>query len=176
MKRLLLLVIAGMLLATPALANKSAATSPTLLIKSPKTISITTPNCVGFRINNTATAACTQEYYSWIVQRNATITEIQIQVVDPAAGMAGHCQLELYVEEGSDAWTTRLNDTDYYVDVTAGSTAGSSARYNVDIDVTRGQFIGFYFNNVATILGSTCQNNGSDDPQVVLRVYGEYTD
>jgi hypothetical protein len=176
MKRLLLLILAGMFLTTPALANKSASTSPTLLTKTKWSISIIAPNCAPFRVNSAQTAACSQQYYSWLVQRNATITELQIMVADTAEGMSGHCQLELFVENGADVWDVRLTDVDYYINATPAAGDGSSARYNMDVDVTRGQYIGFHFNNYAGILGSTCHSDGGEDPQLNIYVYGEYTD
>ena len=182
MKRLsfALLILSAFLFATPAVAQTTRVLLKATHIN--QTITNIYPYCMPFDTDFYVPNYCGWQYANWIVARNATITEIEVLVLENTGDMAGDCSIQLWTDDGTDNYFIRFpGDTDHYFNLSGSqgqvSGTGGPAGYSrqaYDLDVTRGMAIGVALNDWTPIPGN-CMSE-ENDPVTQVYIWGEYTD
>ena len=171
---LTLLTLAAFLFAAPALAEQRRVLLAQTVVNNTLASAGDLGECFAFGTEYYITTGCTHQYGAWIVPRNATITELSVHVVVNSGDMTGHCALKVMGDDELDGAFDDQKGVDYYFAATGSTPAGTVNRKAVDLDVTRGEMVGFTINNWSGI-PSQC-NSETVDPVLQLYVWGYYTD
>jgi hypothetical protein len=177
-KRLLLalLILSTFVLAAPTHAAKGRL----LLVQTVEPIHIShyhaDNNCIPVWGDGTITDTCLFDNASWNVERDATITEIQVIVLGTVPDSSGQCTFGIWKADAAENFDIELGDEQTrYVNFSATASVGDQYRWNADIDVERGDFIGFavgeYDANPVQ-----CDTESSTNAIIQMRIWGEYTD
>jgi hypothetical protein len=175
MKKLILVLLASLVIALPATAQKTRS----LLAFTTQWITVTgegSTECVHFHYSgNYVTQTCGWQYGGWTAPRNATITELEVLVMSGTYDLGGDCGLVVVTPGLDDSVWDNVVGGPYYTDLGGEApTTSVRNRVNTDIDVTAGLSYGFYFQEW-TDVPSYCIT-GETDPIIQLLIWGEWTE